>query len=189
MLQITSLLMVFGYSIYFYLAYRSTIKNDNHYFSKCIPMVLGMTSSVTIGLVIAMWIPQMLAISTILSIILGIITSYLIGNGFGISGIIEAQASSYMGAMMGAMLGVMLSAQEMIAMVIAMDILYLISFYSMILLLTKELVVHRQEVIKSKSVYFYLTFLLSLVVIGSMGVLQIDFSTGEPDTVVHSHHH
>lgn len=49
MLSVVSLLMVFGHSIYFLIISKSKSQTGNNFLVKCIPMVLGMTSSVTIG--------------------------------------------------------------------------------------------------------------------------------------------
>ena len=46
---------------------------------------------------------------------------------FGISGIIEALAASFMGAMMGAMLGDMIPENRQTFMMIAMDIIYVVT--------------------------------------------------------------
>lgn len=137
MLSTVSLLMVLGYSIYFFLSLRSKDHEVTSSLAKCIPMILGMTSSTVIGLVMGYGMPQMLAVSTILSIVISAGIAILLGAGFGISGVIEAQASSLMGAMMGAMLGAMLSAGEIALMVMAMDVMYLVSISSMMLLMAK----------------------------------------------------
>ncbi len=189
MLLIVSLLMVVGYSIYFLINSRAKDHKVNSSLAKCIPMMLGMTGGTTIGLVIASWIPDRLAVSTILAIVFSMGTAFLVGAGFGLSGLIEAQASSLMGAMMGAMLGVMLSADEMILMVMAMDAIYLVSIYAMILMLSKDSMARKQSVLKSKPASFYVTFLLSICLIGTVGILQKENIKVEVDTMHHNHEH
>lgn len=189
MLVAISLLMVFGHSIYFYILSKSKKQNSNSSLATCIPMVLGMTSSVAIGLMTAIYFSKMLAVSTILSIILSAVLAFAIGHGFGLRGILEAQAASLMGSMMGAMLGVMLSANEITMMVVAVDLIYLGSMYSMILLLNKDSSITKQSVLKSKSPFFYLTMVVSVVVIVAVALLQIDSTKVIEVETIKQHHH
>lgn len=190
MINWISLLMVIAYGIYF-----GTSKNIRSYKSKsslakCIPMLLGMTSSVTIGLVIAVSIPHLLTLSTILSIALSGIIAFLIGKDLGINGMIEAQSSSFMGAMMGAMLGVMLPSNEVLIMVIATDVIYLISLLVILMLLTKEGEPKVQNRLISKKTIYSAIFLLNIVFISTIGILQsIDKQEVEMNSTPHEHSH
>lgn len=187
MINWISLLMVIAYSIYFSTSRTVREHISKSSLAKCIPMLLSMTSSVTIGLIIAIWIPHLLAISTIFSIMLSAIIAFLIGRVFGISGIIDAQSSSFMGAMMGAMLGVMLSTSEVVTMVIAADIIYLISLLAIMLLVTK---VEKQKKLNSKIVIYYTVFILSITFISTIGVLQsVTKEQVEIQPTVHKHSH
>ncbi|MBN6885453.1 glucan phosphoethanolaminetransferase (alkaline phosphatase superfamily) [Cytobacillus horneckiae] len=188
MLLIISLLMVLAYSVYFFISSKKNHVDVKKSFSKCIPMVVGMTSSLTIGLLMALWIPQM-ALSTIFAVVISAAIAVLIGLPFGTNGVVEAQASSLMGAMMGAMLGIMLAPAEITLMVIAMDIIYLLSILSMMLLLSKELKV--KNVLKSRSLPFYLSFLLSIFIICTIGISQTASITDqkEAEPTSHSEHH
>lgn len=191
MLLIVSLLMVVGYSLYFFLTSRKSFGRANGAFTRCIPMLLGMTGSVTIGLVVALWMPDRLAIATAASIAISAAAAILIGLPFGINGIIEAAASSFMGAMMGAMLGVMLSSSEIIFMMFTMDFIYLVSFYFMLLMKTKESLSKKQIVLKSKTAPFYLAFSFNLFLIGAIGLVEsIDFDRPqqETETMTQNHH-
>ncbi|PKG24870.1 hypothetical protein [Niallia nealsonii] len=185
-----SLLMVISYSIYFFLTSRKNFDKTNSTITRCIPMLLGMTGSVTIGLAVALWIPDRLALATVASIVISAIVAILIGLPFGINGIIEAAASSFMGAMMGAMLGVMLASSEVVFMVFAIDFIYLISFYLMLLMKTKESLSKQQIVLKSKKAPFYLAFSFNLFLIGAIALVEsIDFDTSqqEKETMTHNH--
>lgn len=187
---IVSLLMVMGYSLYFFLAFHKNVNEANGSFTRCIPMLLGMTGSVTIGIVVALWMPDQLAFATIASILISAIAATLIGFPFGMNGIIEALASSFMGAMMGAMLGVMLASSEIIFMVFAMDFLYLISFYFMLLMKTKESSSRRKIVFKSKKAPFYLAFSFNLFLIGALCLVEsIDFDRPKQEQETMNHNH
>lgn len=190
MFQIVSLIMVLGYSAYFYKTTRRRNDKIVSSLSKCVPMAFGMTSSITVGLVIAAWIPQMLALSTILSILFSAIIALLIGAGFGINGIIEAQASSLMGAMMGAMLGVMLVPEEMVIMIATMDLLYLVSFYLLTWALMKSVVDKKETVLYRRPGIYYMSFVLSVSIIGTTGFLQATGDgkpKGEEETIIQHH--
>lgn len=190
MINWISLLMVIAYSIYFSTSRSVREHISNSSLAKCIPMLLGMTSSVTIGLIIAIWIPHLLAISTIFSIMLSAIIAFLIGRVFGISGIIEAQSSSFMGAMMGAMLGVMLSTEEVVTMVIAADVIYLISLLAVLLLLMNGKEQKPQKKLNSKVIIYSTVFILSLTFISTIGFLQsLSKAEVEHTPNVHNHSH
>lgn len=188
MLLIVSLIMVLGYSAYFYKITRGQNDKKDSSLSKCMPMAFGMTSSVTVGLVIATWIPQKLALTTILSMLLSALIAILIGAGFGISGIIEAQASSMMGAMMGAMLGVMLAPQEMVLMVMALDVVFLLSFYLITWILTKTLVDKQKTILHKRPAIYYMTFVLSISIICSVGFMQSTNLVPKAEEEIKTHH-
>lgn len=191
MLGTLSLLIVVVYSIYFSIIIKSKHQYKNSFVAKCIPMVLGMTSSVTIGVVIGVILPEMLALSTVLSIVLGAIIAIFIGKGFGLGGVLEAQSASFMGSMMGVMLGVMLSPTEISMMVVAMDFIYLVSIYSMIVLLNKDSNETKQAISLSKSPFFYLSMFVSVCVIAGAALLQVDYTKGAGMEKMnqHTHHH
>jgi hypothetical protein len=168
---IASLLIVLTFSIYFYVSTKSADHDRLKSLGKCVPMVLGMTSSVTVGLVMGIWIPSLLAIATIFSIIISSCLSFFFVKRFGQNGIIEAQASSFMGAMMGAMLGVMLTTPlEIVIMLIASQLFFIISTTVMIVLLNKDTTKKR---VRSKRIEYFALIVLSLSVIGGMSVREL----------------
>ncbi|MFD2215488.1 hypothetical protein [Metabacillus endolithicus] len=191
-MELISLFILIAYSLYFYIRYHSLGDKQIKSLGKCVPMILGMTSSIVIGLLIGVWLPEMLALSTILSILFSAIIAYLIGSRFGLNGVLEAQGSSLMGAMMGAMLGVMLSANEISLMIIAVDFIYLVSMFFVMIMLTKDSVEKKQLSFKSMPATFYLIFIICLSIIGGMGILQtgaFDSPEGIENQVNHSHTH
>jgi hypothetical protein len=189
---IASLIIVLVFSIYFYVSTKSASHESIKSLGKCVPMVLGMTSSVTVGLVMGIWIPSLLAIATILSIIISSCLSFFFVKKIGQNGIIEAQASSFMGAMMGAMLGVMLTSPlEVVIMLIASHLFFIISTTFMIVLLNKDAT---QKRVFSKRIEYFALIVLSLSVIGGMGVRELG-GLGNTDHVnmeqemMHDHSH
>jgi len=186
MLEFISLFMVVVYSIYFFLRFRMVQTNS---LSRCAPMLLGMTGSVTIGLIAGVLFPDLLAFSTILSIVISAGIAFLIGIGFGMNGLIEAQSSSLMGAMMGAMLGVMLSANEIVFVIISIDMIYLLNFYWIHFLLEKHTTVPKQSNLKKNLLtLMHIGFLFSICLTGLMGMIQTDDEKMEEEIIPHHHH-
>lgn len=189
MLALFSLFIVVGYSFFFFISAVRKNKEIATQYSKCIPMVVGMTSSLTIGLIISVWLPEM-AKATVLSILISAVIAIFIGLPFKTNGLVEAQASSLMGSMMGAMLGIMLVPSEVTLMIISMDLIYLISIFAMMLLMHKK---HSlKEALKNRPVPFYLTFLLSIAIICASGIHQEAKNSIHPieeNTPQVEHHH
>lgn len=187
MTGLISLVIVGVYSVHFYWKLRKTIFPQSM-LTKCIPMLLAMTSSLTIGLIMGIWMSELLAVSTILSVILSAVISLLIGAGFGVNGHIDAQSSSLMGAMMGVMLGVMLSPSETTLMIIAMDLIYLISFYAVIWILEKSSNIKNKLHLKSRS--FQVLYIVSIIIIGISGTLEIvsNIHTNKVENIINHHH-
>ncbi|WP_112179793.1 MULTISPECIES: hypothetical protein [Paraliobacillus] len=189
---ITSLITVILFSFFFYLSIKSASSESIKSLGKCVPMVLGMTSSVTIGLIIGVWIPDFLAIATIAAITVSSLVSFLFVKRFGINGIMEAQAASFMGAMMGAMLGVMLtSTTEVVLMLVASILFFIVSVGIMIALLNKKS--GQKVVLFTKRIEFYVLLVLTVSVIGALGVHEIskegstDQENMEEEMLEHSH--
>lgn len=189
MLAFFSLVLVGGFSIFFFISARTRNKDVASAYSKCIPMVVGMTSSLTIGLIVSIWLPEM-AKATVLSVLISAVIALLIGLPFNTNGLVEAQASSLMGSMMGAMLGIMLAPSEITFMIISMDFIYLLSIFAMMLLMHKKHTL--KESLKSRPVPFYLSFVLSIVIICAASIHQEmskhDQPSGEETPQVEHHH-
>lgn len=185
MLLMMNILLIAGYSVYFSFTTREKREEASGAASKCIPMLLGMTSSLTIGLVIALLMPDKLAISTIASIILSAGAAYLVGRNYGINGLVEAQASSLMGAMMGAMLGVMLSSDEGTIMVLAMDVIYLASLYGARVWQAKE----NQALLNQKLTPLFITMCVSFLLVAAAGFLETAGTEAPAEEISHDHMH
>jgi glucan phosphoethanolaminetransferase (alkaline phosphatase superfamily) len=172
MLLLISTIMIVAYTIYFCIYAGAKKQYVSPASGKCISMSLGMVGSTTIGLILALLFPGELAFSTVLSIAVSFIAAYFIGKIFGLSGIIEAMAASFMGAMMGAMLGDMMPENRETFMIIAMDIIYLISVISLMLMMNKESVKENQMLKKAKTAPIFLSLVISLSVIGIAATME-----------------
>lgn len=185
MLLAMNVMLIAGYSVYFSFASRGKREGASGAAAKCIPMLLGMTSSLTLGLVTALLMPDKLALSTIVSIVLSAGAAYLIGKNYGLNGLIEAQASSLMGAMMGAMLGVMLSSNEGTMMVLAMDIIYLASLYGARVWQAKE----NQALLNQKLSPLLITMCVSFCLVAAAGFFQSVSTKAPAEESSHDHMH
>ncbi|MEH7417011.1 hypothetical protein V7266_17135 [Neobacillus drentensis] len=165
MLVFISSALIVVYTIFFHIHIASKKQCVSPATGKCISMGVGMVSSTMIGLILALLIPGELAYSTVLSIIISGVFSYFIGQHFGASGMIEALSSGFMGAMMGAMLGDMTPENRQTFIIVAMDIIYLLSILSLMFMVNKE-VVKQNAMAKTKLTPLLLSFVLSISVIG-----------------------
>ena len=184
MLLLFSTIMLIAYTLFFSFFVRSKSDSITKVTGKCISMALGMINGTTIGLFVALFLPHNLALSTIVSIIIGTLAAIIISYPFGINGLIDAISSSLMGAMMGAMLGDMLSQENMLLMIIAMDIIYLISMFSFIFLVNKE------ALKKQRPLPLIFSFTISLSLLGLS--LFIDLPVHSPPDTSNTpieHHH
>jgi glucan phosphoethanolaminetransferase (alkaline phosphatase superfamily) len=189
MLLLISTIMIVAYTIYFCIYAETKKQYVSPTSGKCISMSLGMVSSTTIGLILALLFPGELAFSTVLSIAVSFIAAFFIGKIFGLSGIIEAMAASFMGAMMGAMLGDMLPENREAFMIIAMDIIYLISVIFLMLMMNKEAVKENQMLKKAKIAPIFLSLVISLSVIGIAATMESSTQgVNENPESGHEHH-
>ncbi|MBT2730410.1 hypothetical protein J7E63_26620 [Bacillus sp. ISL-75] len=188
MLVFISSIIIVAYTIYFCIHTAAKKQYVSSMTGKCISMSLGMVSSTIVGLLLALLLPGELAYTTVLSIAVSSVLAYFIGKLFGVSGIIEAMSASFMGAMMGAMLGDMMPGNRVVFMVIAMDIIYLLSVLSLMIMVNKMAV--KENPIKGTNfITLFLSFVLSLSIIGlvaTIGSGALNFNDS-PD-MNHMHH-
>lgn len=187
---VISALMIVTYTIYFCMYTMTKKQNVSPSSGKCISMSLGMVSSTMIGLIFALSLRGELAYSTVLSIVISCIIAYFIGKWFGISGIIEAMAASFMGSMMGAMLGVMIPVDRQTFMMIAMDLMYLVTITSVLFMINKEAgnEKHMKATILAP---LFLSFLLFISMISLVAILEAgirDTNKNSETGIEHSHY-
>ena len=171
MLVLISSAMIVVYTIFFSIHIASKKQCVSPSTGKCISMASGMVSSTMIGLILALLMPGELAYSTVLSIIVSGVFTFFIGKHFGASGIIEALSSSFMGAMMGAMLGDMTPENRQTFIIVAMDIIYLLSIISLMFMVNKE-VVKQNAMIKNKLTPLLLSLVVSISVLGIVVTME-----------------
>ena len=166
-----STVMIIAYTIYFCMYAKTKKQNVSPTLGKCISMSLGMVSSTMIGLILALFVPGELAYTTILSIVVSNIVAYFIGELFGVSGVIEAMAAGFMGAMMGAMLGEMIPVNRQDFIIIAMDIIYLVTVISLMFMMNK-VAVKGNRMKGTIAAPLFLSLILFLSMIGLAAALE-----------------
>lgn len=189
MLLIISSALIVAYTILFsrYTASKKQLVSAST--GKCISMSVGMVSSTMIGLMLSMLIPGELAYTTILSIIISSVCSYFTGKHFGINGMIETLSASFMGAMMGAMLGDMTPANRQTFIIVAMDIIYLLSILSLLFTINKE-AVKQDELQKTKLTPIFVSMILSISVLGIAVILEANAKAADDvPEMNHQHQH
>jgi hypothetical protein len=100
-----------------------------------IAMVIGVMSSVSLGLNIEAYFVNDLTLSTIISVIIGMVAGYITGKFVTLMAAIDGFMAGIMGGMMSPMLGAMLN--DLIVMVWFLDIVFIVAMI-MIFLLVKE---------------------------------------------------
>ncbi|TCP27785.1 hypothetical protein EV207_11712 [Scopulibacillus darangshiensis] len=104
-----------------------------------IAMVLGMISSLDIGLIAGVVFKSDLSLSTIIAMSFGFIVGFLVGKPTNLLVTVEGVAAGIMGGMMGAMLGVMLPHDNFRFILVFLDILFILSVLSIVFLINTEL--------------------------------------------------
>lgn len=187
LLIISSLIVILYTFIYGIIAYQNK-KLINPGTGKCISMTLGMVSSLTIGLFFAISLQGKLAESTVLSILLCSLLTFFISRPFGSLVVIEALASGLMGSMMGAMLGEMLPENQIFIMIIAMDVIYFLFIFSIIMVINKEKMQNKVEIPRTRSTNSVLiTLLIPLLFVGVAAFLNGNHSESKSDMNSHQH--
>ena len=189
MLLIISSLMIVAYTVYFCIHAAEKKQYVSSTCGKCISMALGMVSSTMIGLIFAHLVPGELAYSTVLSIVVSFIVAFFIGRHFGLSGIIEAFGASFMGAMMGAMLGDMIPENRQSFMMIAMNIIYVATVISFMLIMNNDAVKEKRMRVKIATPLI-MSLILSLSIIGLAATIEggtQDVNKKQENPVEHHH--
>ncbi len=156
---------------------------------KCVAMSYGMISGTAVGLIAGIYMQGELAYSTVLSIGISAILGFFVGRIFGLNGIVEALAASFMGAMMGAMLGEMLTPSNQLFMVIVMDLMYALVVTGLLLMIGSE----HKKVNKSSTVKIAPLLIMLLLSFSSVSIVAaLDQSTVDVEQELqndHEHHH
>lgn len=188
MLLVISSIIVILYTFVCGIIVNQNNRHINSGTGKCISMALGMVSSLTIGLFFAIMLQGKLAESTVLAILLCSFLTFFISRPFGSLVVIEALASSLMGSMMGAMLGEMLPENQIFIMTIAMDVIFFLFIFSIIMVINKEKIQNKAEISHThRAKPFLITLIVPLLLVGVAAFLNGSHSEMNRDMNSHQH--
>lgn len=187
LLIISSLIVILYTFIYGVIVYQNK-RHINPGTGKCISMALGMVSSLTIGLFFAIALQGKLAESTVLAILLCSLLTFFISRPFGSLVVIEALASGLMGSMMGPMLGEMLPENQIFIMILAMDVIYFLFVFSIIMVINKEKIQNKAENSPThRTNSFLITLLVPLLLVGVVAFLNGNHPESKSEMNRHQH--
>lgn len=190
MLLLVSVIMIIIYTIV--LCINGAKKSDvvSATSGKCVAMSYGMISGTAIGLFAGIYLQGQLAYSTVSSIGISIVLGYFVGRIFGLSGIIEALAASFMGAMMGAMLGEMLAPTNQLFMMIMIDLMYALVVTGLLFMINTEHTKTTKSKVKLAPLLILLLFSISSVsLIAALDHNSVDVEQDSTAKMNPEHHH
>ncbi|WP_409300577.1 hypothetical protein [Peribacillus sp. SCS-155] len=156
-----------------------------------VAMLLGMASSLTIGLIAGIQFKGNLSLSTILCIIFSLIVGLLVGKSINLLVLVEGIGAGVMGGMMGAMLGEMLPQDNFTLMLVFMDILFIMSTLCIIILINAELKNAGNNISLLPRIYpWIITSIISVVILLAFTQLGSETMVSKKDGLQdHQHHH
>ncbi|MFC7688063.1 hypothetical protein [Ureibacillus sp. GCM10028918] len=155
--------------------------------SSCLAMFVAMTKSLLVGIVVAIWIPDMV-LSTIISMILSFAFVVIMVYKLSSRVFIESLGALFMGAMMGAMFSLMTTNYELLG-ITFFTVIYILSCVMAIGLWNKE---EYPNFIRAIPLKVLTTAALALFLLGASLVADAIFVSDEvdPETEeIHQHHH
>lgn len=184
MLAIVSFSMVVILTIVVGSVFRKQFK-ENH-ITSCLVMFVAMTKSTLVGIVVALWIPDMV-ISTILAMLLSLMLISMMTYKLPLKIFMEGLGSLFMGAMMGAMLSLMTTNYSILS-ILFFSALYMTSIIMAVGLWNKEENPSFFKAIPSKVV---VTTTFAVILLGASTVADL-FSTStdnKEERIEHHQHH
>lgn len=192
MLLTGSTCIILFYTIYYRIKVHANKQILHAMTGKTVSMALGMVSSLAIGLILALALKGDLGTSTALAIPASLLVAWFISQPFGHLAVIEAAAASLMGSTMGAMLGEMLPANHAALSMISMDVIYLFSIFSILMIVKTEAAAQIDAAASSstgRSYAFFLQMLIPFLLIGAATFLDNSHIIHTQPASVQSHHH
>ncbi|MFP3919964.1 hypothetical protein U5N28_19350 [Lysinibacillus telephonicus] len=151
----------------------------------CLAMLVAMTKSTLIGLIVAIWIPD-IVFSTIIAMLLSIIFVSLVTYQLSIKVFVESLSALFMGSMMGTMLSLMTTKYELVC-ILFFTLLYIISTITAAALLNKEKYQKLLKAIPIKVVIISIFAVLLLVISTFLDTVLFNEIESESD-INHDHH-
>ncbi|MEK9198704.1 hypothetical protein [Ureibacillus sp. FSL E2-3493] len=156
---------------------------ENH-LTSCLSMFVAMTKSTLIGILVALWIPD-IVFSTIIAILLSFLFISIMTYQLATKIVLECLSALFMGSMMGTMLSLMTTENEIISLLFFTS-LYLISCIISAGLWNKD---HVQNFFKGIPTKVTITSLLIVILLAFTTVVDLlSLTTSEVEREHHEHH-
>ena len=190
MLLIISTLLVLLYTSVCVIKIHQVRKNLKNMTGMMTIMILCMGSSLTIGLIVGIFYTSNLAHSTMIAMTFSLIVGYLAGKSINLLAIGEGIAGGIMGGMMGAMLGDMLPPGNYTAMLIYMDVLFILSILFLVTLMNVELKNDKENLtFKPRTYPWIITTVISAILIFAFSHMEADTIESHQDQPDEHEHH
>lgn len=153
-------------------------------------MVLGMASSLVMGLIAGIAFKGDLTLSTILVISFSLVVGALVGRFINLLALAEGIAGGVMGGMMGAMLGEMMPSDNFKLMLVFTDVLFITCFLFIIHMINSELKRVEDSVSRySRTFPWIVTSVISVVIILTFSQLEAKPLLSNVNVQENQHHH
>jgi hypothetical protein len=193
MLVMTSSLLVIIYSSVCLVKVYKNRKILTNMTGMTVAMVLGMVSSLAMGLTAGIAFKNDLTLSTIIAMIFSLIVGVLAGKPISLLAMVEGIGAGVMGGMMGAMLGEMLPQNDFRRMLIFIDILFMISVWFIVHMIHMELKKDKKNEVRSPLSYpwMMITTVISAFLIFTLAQLEtkpVENNHQVDEKLQHQHH-
>ena len=185
MLTIISLAIVLMFTILSGNIFRRDFK-ENH-IASCLAMFVSMTKSTLVGILVAVWIPNMV-LSTIVAIIGCFVLVSFMTYKLPIKIFIESISMMFMGSMMGAMLSLMTTNYEMLS-IVFFTLIYILSVLVAVGLWNKEEQPNFFRAIPKRLSFLASTAVIILMVSSLYGTIGVQTNEEEIEAEIEHHHH
>lgn len=182
MIAFVSLISIVLFTLLLGSVFRGQHK-ENH-LTSCLSMLVAMTKSTLIGILVALWIPD-IVFSTIIAILLSFLFISIMTYQLATKIVLECLSAIFMGSMMGTMLSLMTTENEIIS-ILFFTALYLVSCIIAAGFLNKD---HVQNFFKGIPTKVTITSLLIVILLAFTTVVDLlPFTTNEVEREHHEHH-
>lgn len=161
------------------------VQSKENHLSSCLSMFVTMTKSTLVGILVALWIPD-LVFATVISILISFLFVTIMTYQLSIKVILECLSALFMGAMMGTMLSLMTTNNQLLS-IVFFTMIYLISCIIAAGLWNRQNYQNFTKGIPSK---VKLSFALAILFLGVTTYFDlISVTTDVGETEQHQHQH
>lgn len=165
--------------------FRQQSKEDH--LSSCLSMFVTMTKSTLVGILVGIWISD-IVFATVIAIIASFLLVSIMTYQLSVSVILESVSALFMGAMMGAMLSIMTTNNQLLS-IVFFTVIYLVSCILAAGLWNRQTYHHFIKGIPSKVKVSFAIAILCLAVTAYMDIMALVGDEVEVEQHQREHHH